>query len=735
MLPLLWLPRLPTLSLWLLGGLLLVVLCWRGSRYGCQLSQLLAALLFGFIFATGSAQWLMHQIASLVEGGDKQVIASVESVRFVAQQQTLVKFRIEQVDQRWLMPAFSFSAVAPVVEVCAGQRWRMKVNFRRLHSSLNEGGFDSERWAMANRQPLRGSIRSAELLDTSCDLRQQFIRHIDAQIEKLAQRPLLLALAFGERGLIDKSLREQLVKTGIAHLVAISGLHIALAAAFAWWLARAVQFFLPAHYIGYRMPLLMGWCVALCYVWLAGEQLPAMRAMISLSLWLLLRLKGLCCSAWQIWLWCVCLLLLFEPMSLLSDSFWLSVLAVAALIFWFEWAPLPRRLRASWIWAPLGWLHMQLGMTLLLLPLQFTLFHGVSWSSLLANLWAVPIVSLLTVPLILSSLLLSFVPWLSGFGWQLADVSISLALWPLDWLQQGWLPLGRVAWLWSLVGWLLVLCLRLRWWYSHPIGCFTLLLCCWFWREPPVEYRWRVDMLDVGHGLAVLIERDGKGVIYDTGDRWQNGSAAERFILPFLHWRQISLQHIFISHSHQDHIGGLQLLSRAFPLAQIHSPLSNSGHQPCIQGQHWVWQGLDFDILWPPKLVAEAGNAHSCVLRINDGNFSLLLTGDIEAETERALLKQRKLLPTTVLQVPHHGSRTSSSAPFLRAVAPKAAVASVARYNRWRLPADRVVSLYRQNKITWYDTSLMGQLSLFFFASHWEIKRLRSEITVRWWHI
>lgn len=238
-----------------------------------------------------------------------------------------------------------------------------------------------------------------------------------------------------------------------------------------------------------------------------------------------------------------------------------------------------------------------------------------------------------------------------------------------------------------------------------------------------------------GTASAMVIEQNGKGILYDTGDRWPAGSAAERHILPMLNWRGIALEQIIISHAHLDHIGGLPTVQSAFPQATVRSPIRGEGHLPCVAGERWRWQSLQFEVLWPPKTLKRPVNDDSCVIRIDDGKYSLLLTGDAEKKAEAQLIRLRRdRLAATVLQVGHHGSRTSSTPPFLRAVNPEVALASASRYNKWRLPARQVVARYRANGITWRDTTRSGQLSVLFFDNDWQIKGFREQLMPRWYH-
>ncbi|NKI74867.1 ComEC family protein [Dickeya sp. CFBP 2040] len=695
----------------------------------------LGLVVLGVIWSLYSGRVILNQVEQLTQQPLTAKV-SVSSVRFAQTNAEQVVVRLWQIDGHWVFPPlYAKLDVPPQMENwCGGQQWSVRLRLRPVHSRLNEGGFDRQRWALAKAQPLTGKILSAQVLTAECGLRQRLIQVMEQQTLSLTWRSIILALAVGEMGGVEDEILDMLRQTGIMHLMAISGLHIILASLFGWCSVRAAQYLLPVHWVEHRTPLWCGLCCAWGYVWLAGGNPPAVRAALALSCWTLLRLRGLSVSSWQVWLWCVALILVSDPLSVLSDSFWLSALAVAALIFWYQWAPLPPRFQHAWRWAWLRGLHVQTGVILLLMPLQVLLFHGVSLISLPANLWAVPLVSFVTTPLILLALPLMSIPVIAQGIWWLADRSLALVFLPLQAMPPGWLSLGEDIVPYSLAGWLAVIIWRFAWWRTYPFSLIALVLIMTLRPKPPAPL-WRVDMLDVGHGLAVVIERQGKAWLYDTGPGWDGGNIAEHEILPYLKWRRLQLEGIILSHSHLDHSGGLEALQRALLHIPIFSPLLEPGHHPCIQGEQWRWQGLTFSVIWPPLRVREAGNHDSCVVRVDDGRYRVLLTGDLEQEDEAILLRtQRDMLAADVLQVPHHGSTTSSSPPFLRAVGAQAVLSSNSRYNPWRLPAVNVVRRYRQLGYHWHDTASSGQLSVRFFDEGIEMLRYRGEISPRWYH-
>ena len=727
--PLNFLPHLPDYwgSVLLLGvSCGLVLMRWQPASH-------MALVLLLFIWAAGSGQALIEKIHQLTP---KPLEAEV-AIENVLPDGERIKIRLLHYRHRTLFPPlYAIVKIRPqAVTFCAGQRWAMQLALRPVHALLNEGGYDRQRLALASATPFTGRVMAARPIDIRCSWRARVIDSAHGHYGNLPWQALISALAFGERGEVSRTTNQLLRETGTAHLMAISGMHITLAATLGWLLARGVQFFLPAGRIGYRFPLLCSLIVGLLYCWLSGGNPPALRAMLALLTWVLLRLYSLKCHSWQVWSLCVGVILFLDPLSVLSESLWLSALAVGGLLLWYHFFPLPARFVRRKRWFMLRLFHLQIGMLLLLMPLQSLLFHGISLSALVANLWAVPLVSLITVPLILVALVCNVLPGLNDVLWYGVDRSLALVFLPLGYLPRGWISLDESFTFASILVWLLLVSLRFSWWRSSPATWLSaaLLLCCW--RSLSEKPQWRVDMLDVGHGLAVVISRHGEATLYDTGNRWPGGDMAHSQILPWLAWHGLRVTNVIISHAHLDHIGGLESVLAAFPAARVRSALERSGHLRCRSGERWQWQGLQFNALWPPAGAKGEGNNQSCVVAITDGKWRVLLTGDIEAPAELTLTStQRERLRADLLQVPHHGSRTSSSPPFLRAVKPGVAMASAARYSAWRLPAVQIIHRYAKNHVNWRDTALSGQLSAYFFANNWQMMGLREQIMNRWYH-
>ncbi|WP_312830848.1 DNA internalization-related competence protein ComEC/Rec2 [Pantoea eucrina] len=726
-LPLLLLPQIPSGTTLAVLTLIAIFLLHRSHK---------AAVLAGITllvacWAQGEARSLLNAMELLT----RRPVDAMVSVSAVDTRQNLLLVRLIRVDGRLQFPPLfvQISNVNNTENWCAGQRWHMRLRLRAVHGRLNEGGYDLQRVRVANHMPLQGRIMHQQQMSERCSLRATLVARYQAALAELKQPAILQALAFGDRSQMLAPLRQLLRDTGTAHLMAISGMHIALAATGGWLLARAIQFALPARYISWRFPLIVSWLTAALYCWIAGSHAPAQRAMLALTLWSAIRAAGWQLSAWQIWLLCVGTLLLFDPLAVLSESFWLSALAVAMLIIWFSWFALPYPYRTQRRWLPLQLLHLQLGMMILMAPLQIFLFQGISLTALLANLLAVPVISFITVPLLLLALLVPLQQAAQPLWW-LADRSVDYLVQALQWLPAGWLSLHQT------LPAVIVIWGGLLLWRSGLIArtsarFASLLLALLLGRTDAQQSDWQIDFLDIGHGLAVAITQGREVVLYDTGPAWQQGDAGERTILPWLNYTGRTLQGVILSHRHLDHRGGLNALLRARPALAIRSALGEPGHLPCVRGQQWQWGRLRFTALWPPALPVAGHNNDSCVVRVDDGQVSLLLTGDLEQAGERKLAALEKgQLQATLLQVPHHGSRTSSTPLFLRHIAGEAAVASVARYNAWRMPARAVVKRYREQGYRWADTARSGQVRIRISQGRWQMQGLREQIKPRWYH-
>lgn len=729
--PLLWLPELPspnTVWVMMAGGLALAA--WQNSRLKYAGMTLLFCA-WGILAAQESVWPMQHLTTGAVQ-------AEIELTATDGATQHQGSILSVNGKRWWASTGVTLYGNYLPQKACAGQRWSVTLRLRPAHGELNDGGYDVQRSAFARHQTLSGRFTRAEIVDGRCSLRAQYLMSLQNRLSAYRWGAVILGLGMGERLEVPREIKDLMRETGTLHLMAISGLHIALAASLVWLLARGLQFLLPSHRVHWKMPLLAGLFFAAFYAWLTGLQPPALRTIIALAVLALLRITGRQWSPWQVWSCCIAAILINDPLAVLSQSLVLSAFAVAALIFCFQWLPLP-----DWNWTRrmrplLNLIYLQVGMLLLLMPLQVLIFHGFSFSSLVANLFAVPLVTFVSVPLILLGMLLHLLPLaaVESAIWFAADKSLAGLCWLLMRLPDGWQNVDQRWQIMALLPWLIIIAWRFRAWKTVPAICLagSVLLTFPLWRAEKSE-SWTLHMLDVGQGLSMVIERQGKAILFDTGLAWPGGDSAQRLIIPWLRWHHLRPEGVILSHEHLDHAGGLASLQKAWPDIWVRSPLRRTGHRPCFRGQKWEWQGLTFTVHWPPENYPAQGNNHSCVVKVDDGEQSVLLTGDIEVQAEQAMLSHYwRHLRATLIQVPHHGSNTSSSLPLVQRVEGQIALDSAARYNAWHFPSAKVVRRYRKEGYIWHDTPHSGQISVTFSHHHWQIRRLREQILPRWYH-
>lgn len=735
-LPLTFLPTLATprqlISLTAIGITLLI---YRKSR-----AIHLACVLAGFIWANLAAYCVLMPV-NYIHHGKKllQIEGSIQSVDLnrVDEHENII-FLIEKIAEKPLQMPFLVVLHwdSQHHRYSAGQRWALTVKLRAIHSQLNPASFDIQRFNLGRHIVLQGIVKHYVLLNKQSALRQKMVDKTLALLPEKQGQSIAIALAYGERGLMSKAQQQRFIGAGILHLLAISGLHIALAAICGQQIARLLQLCLPQMASKPTFPLWFALVACWGYVWLSGTNPPALRAGEMFTGYIFYRLRGCAYTPWDIFLNVIAIMVVADPLILLSDSFLLSASAVGGLLFWYWLMPLPDPYRHGIGYAPIRLLHLQFGITLCMLPHQIFLFHGISWTSIAINLIAVPFVSFIVMPIILLAIALQLV-CSSALFWHLSATLLFFLDSSIAYLPDGWMPLSQYGLaiaamiLITFLAWRMGI-LRLQ---MGILWVLSLIIFMLYGQRllPRDQQGWRVYFFDVGHGLAVLIEKGGKGILYDMGAAWQGGSAAQQAIIPLLRWYGITLDGMIVSHSDNDHRGGLAILKRAYPDAWIRS--SAQGELPCIAGQHWQWQEIEFDALWPSHQVTRPYNNDSCVVRVHGQGGSLLLTGDIELAAEKALVKQwHQYISADIIQVPHHGSRTSSSALLLRTVTPKAAIASLSRYSRWGFPAKEALQRYHHMNITWHDTSNAGMVLVNFEQSGWKIFEQRNDLTPRWYH-
>ncbi|WKE67047.1 DNA internalization-related competence protein ComEC/Rec2 [Gallaecimonas kandeliae] len=544
-----------------------------------------------------------------------------------------------------------------------GQTLVAKVRLRGVHQRRNPGSRAAARRDAAQGLAALGYVEAVGAIQGLPDWRGRWHQYLAGRLAPYPQGGLMLALLSGERGQLDPATRQLLAGSGTAHLLAISGLHVALVAAIGLWLGHL----LPGN--GRRWGLWLGLVLAGLYAWQAGLGPPTLRALTALIAWVLWLGWRRPLQAGRLWLSLLCLFATLNPLVLLDSRLWLSFCAVGLILL------------LLWRFPVRGWrllLVLQGGLVLLMWPLQWWLFGAVPAWSLLANLVAVPLVTLVVMPALLAGLLLPG-------PWWLADKGLGALLWLLG-LLQGSLP-GQ--WLWLLV--LLPLAfLPLGRASRLALGAAALLFVALL---PPAEDG--VWFLDVGQGSSTALVAGRQMLLVDTGPGlWAMDGA--RSLAASRH-----LDTLVLSHSDRDHVGG----AAAFD-APILAGQPAVGQRQCLAGQTLALAGGELHVLWPPRPGLRPDNDASCILAGRLAGHSFLLPGDASARVEAS----RSWPQADWLAVPHHGSKSASSQAFIDQVRPKVAVFSTGLGNPFGFPVPAVVARYRAEGAATWNTASQGAL-------------------------
>ena len=673
-----------------------------------------------------------------------------------------------------------------------GERWQMTVRLKAPHGNSNPGGFDFELWLWEQGIQATGYVRTSA--NDAAPMRLQltwqhpveqlrykvreaiFARFSSAASSSDSNKHanaagIVAALVTGDQQSIERADWDVFRATGVAHLMSISGLHITM---FAWAAVLVVGglykrsarlcLALPAT----NAAMLGGLLLATGYAVFSGWGVPSQRTILMLATVTLLKLFG---KRWPwptVWMLACAVVVAADPWALLQAGFWLSFVAVGVLfatdisknnsvLSSNEQIDSNASIKANFLLKFLTafknklWLKIwmngreQFIITLVLAPLTLLLFGQVSVVGLLANAMAIPWVTLVVTPLAMLGTIFSPI-------WDVAGLAVNalsrflglLAQWPFATFS-----IAVPNLLMSVVAVLGAALLVLPWpWQLRLLG-LPLLLPVMLWQAPrPAEGQFELIAADIGQGNAVIIRTANHTLVYDAGPRYSMDSdAGYRVLVPLLRASHESVDTVMLSHRDSDHSGGIKSVLAMHPKAAFISSIESAHElqalraaQRCVAGQSWQWDGVDFAVLHPSASDYESQkkpNAMSCVLRISTSHVhtpqaSVLLAGDIELAQETKLATNALQLKSTVLLVPHHGSKTSSSAKFLDAVQPQFAIVQAGYRNRFGHPAASVMERYSERHFKVIDTARCGAMTWSSATSN--ETRCQRETAKRYWH-
>jgi len=723
--------ELPTREWMLIGIPVMGLLLVRGPRVSIvrlrRIAICMLAVWLGFHWAAWrAATRLADELPAIWEGRDVRVIGVIAGLPQPFARGIRFEFDVESVETReavvpnrlsiaWYGTWRGEGEVASTPELHVGERWSLMLRLRRPHGTVNPHGFDYEAWLLERGIRATGYVR---LLDPPRRLTEFVARPsyiVESVRERLRNRILdalagetcagvIAALVMGDQRAISASQWTVFTRTGVNHLMSISGLHVTMVGAFvysivrfAWRRSARLVTRLPAQ----KAAVLAGLLAALVYAGVAGFAVPAQRTVYMLAAAALAVWLGQVNAAPVVLAFALIVVTVLDPWAVLSPGFWLSFGAVAVLFF-VGVGPLRR---PHWL---VGWAQAQWAVTLGLVPVLLVLFQQVSVVSPIANALAIPVVSFAVVPLALIGTLplLDILLHVSHeiMEWTLLALQVLASLPDAVW-QQHAPPVWTVPFAALGVAW----CLAPRGWPARW-GGLALLVPMFTERPPgPPSGHVQVSVLDVGQGLSAVVRTANHALLYDAGPMYSpDADSGSRIVVPFLRATGASrLDGLIVSHADNDHAGGTASVLDALPIGWMASSLARDhalndlARRPlrCFRGQAWHWDGVDFEMLHPSwesyGVERMKSNDRSCVLRIAARGWRVLIAGDIEARSERELLAvDASKLQADVLVVPHHGSTTSSTPEFVAAVQPKIAVFTSGYRNRFGHPRPEVLQRY-----------------------------------------
>ena len=639
-------------------------------------------------------------------------------------------------------------------------RFQGRIRFPRNFGDLGEfdyeafmrrEGIDATMLAVRGNRPTEVEVLAHHRSfpgSTIEDIRIHIARFIDRNLDDPAAAEMR-ALVIGDRGGIDEKMREMFGRTGLAHLLVISGLHLSMVGAAMFALIRMLMLLVPAI-------ALRGWANKVAaasaalgvtaYAAIAGHHVSTTRALIMVLAYMFAVMIDRAREAIASLALACIIICITLPGSTADVGFELSFASVLTIVLgmrryaaWLERRRVDRagiatsQVELAWEWA-LGYLAVSFWAMLGVAPLTARYFNQFSIVGLVANAVVVPVMALGGAVVGLLAAAMSFVCmpaavmmlWIAGRFIVGGNVLASwFADWPMAWVRAFTPTVVEVALAYAMLGL----------WLTWPLGprskskrrpswrhailatlALAVIIDAKYWFDDRYHGdELRVTFLSVGEGDAAVVRFPGARVmVIDAGSAWNDFDLGERIVARYLWANKIMhVDWLALSHPDQDHFGGFDFLARDFSPNQfwtVASENQNAAYEHLLATLYELKtpirrvdratapmsiEGVRVEALNPRATPQTSRNNASMVLRLAYAGTSFLFTGDLEAEGEAAMLETSPNVQATILKVPHHGSRTSSSAAFVEATHPKLAVISLGYRNRFHFPAPEVVDRYR----------------------------------------
>ncbi|MDT0594487.1 DNA internalization-related competence protein ComEC/Rec2 [Glaciecola petra] len=758
----LW-PKLPSITL-LLCAICVLIFC-----YAYSLSAILQAGLIAFLWASSVAYYYLYwqidkqyfeqntlitgtitslssiRVKHLSESDEDSKKTEVmhsksEIKRFNKNHNTVFNIKIDTLGNQslWLKPSVRISWYAPSFDISQGNKVRLLVKLKPPNGLANPDGFDYHRWLVSKNISATGYVKdspSNQLMLFSPSVRQNWITGLSRQHQEYM--PWLIALTYGDKRYLSADDWLLIQQTGTAHLFAISGMHLGIVAGFVLVVLKGMLLLIALLFNVKQINLqhlnLFICCIACSfYAYIAGFEIPVLRALI--ALFIISIVLNLQCY-WRpvsVFLFVICLFLVLFPFSILSVSFWFSFGAVSLILFYlWRFPELEKNNRKQ----PHTWLYLvyfkfktifklQVFLSLVTLPFVLFVYGTLPLVAVPANLFMLPIVSFILVPAcLIIALLISVGLYPSGLL-SILNEALALSINMLKGINRFATFQPSLEYLSALdyaaLTLFMFVCLLPKW-PTKTKWCLSLFLCYSGWQILCYQQYYfsretRVYVFDVGQGSAAIVQSKPSGsmlsnyAIFDTGGAYRGSfSMAKSALSPFLEKRkQNKIDFLLLSHLDNDHAGGKEWLTKQYVIEEVFAPNNLCGNK-----NNKYWSGLAITILWPLSPQSGDENDHSCVARISNGENSILFTGDIEKNSEQAIVetyKNTNLLQVDVLIAPHHGSQTSSTKAFVEAVQAKHVIFTAGFNNRWKFPKQEILNRYNKNDASTLITGRDGRI-------------------------